>query len=112
MLFPVFAWAICDTDTRLQCCFVFIAKCFSLESAVTLLDKFWKEAIDDTLGKLEITDWFLVGRLFKAKGFSLESAVFMLEIFEDSSDLEMDESQLKIFLMRSLKIGQRALPMS
>ena len=70
----------------MQCCFVFKAKCFSLESAVTLLGKFWKEAIDDTLGKLEITDRFLVDRLvFKAKGFSLESAVlaiFMLEKFE------------------------------
>ena len=74
MLFSVSAWVSFDTDIRLQCCFVFKAKDFSLESAV-LLDKFEKEAIDDTLGNLEITDRFLDGRPFKAKKFSLDSAV-------------------------------------
>ena len=85
VLFSVSAGVSFDTDIRLQCCFVFKAKDFSLESVI-LLD-FAKVAIDDTLGNLEITDRFLDGRLFKAKFSSLASAVLLLKI------LDLDEGK-------------------
>ena len=82
VLFSVSVGVSCDTDIRLQCCFVFQAKGFSPESAIFLLDKFEKLAIDDTLGNLEITDRFLMDPFFKAKSFSLDSAAFMLKIIQ------------------------------